>query len=398
MPDRETLEVAQNLVQFGLISPGRLSRELLSHGQPQGRPPPAGETSLIYRHILSLVSLTRLCKDPFPRPYYANHSSSIVVSRTPSRKLTTLTRRPRQVSTPLRAHMTGMLDIERPAVFNRGERTFAGCRCVICEEPLEHTLRGERFLQLTCSHVSHEACFYDFIRHADSQHCPECSAPLGLDPGRGGNVLNLEKLSQIIRSYQTPPQYHQQYPYQYSQPPDPSPSAFAHPPKSWHEHAHTITRDTSNGSTRTVTNSPTVTTKRRHAVESSIDTTVPTTTTRFSLPRNPIASPVLNLRSEYPTLTRSKQPQSLTCLITVEVPDTNIRPNFSEQQTSKNAASAVPEPVHISRPPTPPKDIEEDELDSSEEMDGIALDLQSRVDNWHGLDFSKYGGSLLEET
>lgn len=44
----------------------------------------------------------------------------------------------------------------------------------------------------------------------------------------------------------------------------------------------------------------------------------------------------------------------------------------------------------MSRPPTPPKDVAEDELESSEEMDAIALELQDRVDNWHGLDFSKY--------
>ena len=86
--------------------------------------------------------------------------------------------------------MTGMLDIDR-SYNRRGDRTFAGGRCAVCEEPLEHTLRGERFLQLTCSHVSHEACFYQFIGDVDSQHCPECGASLGLDPGRGGNVVSL---------------------------------------------------------------------------------------------------------------------------------------------------------------------------------------------------------------
>lgn len=62
---------------------------------------------------------------------------------------------------------------------------------MVCEEPLEHTLRGERILQLSCAHVSHEACFYEFIRESDSQACPSCGAALGLDSSRGGNVLDI---------------------------------------------------------------------------------------------------------------------------------------------------------------------------------------------------------------
>jgi hypothetical protein len=85
--------------------------------------------------------------------------------------------------------MAGVLDIERSRT--RRERTFIGSECAVCEEPLEHTLRGERILQLSCGHVSHEACFYEYIREFDSQHCPTCNATLGLDTSRGGNVLDL---------------------------------------------------------------------------------------------------------------------------------------------------------------------------------------------------------------
>lgn len=85
--------------------------------------------------------------------------------------------------------MTSMLDIAKN--HSRRDRTFAGSSCIVCDEPLEHTLRGERILQLSCAHVSHEACFYEYIREFDSQHCPGCDAPLGLDSSRGGNVLNL---------------------------------------------------------------------------------------------------------------------------------------------------------------------------------------------------------------
>jgi len=94
---------------------------------------------------------------------------------------------------PLRSArgMAGVLDIERSRT--RRERTFIGSQCAVCEEPLEHTLRGERILQLSCGHVSHGDCFYEYIREFESQHCPTCNATLGLDTSRGGNVLDLGK-------------------------------------------------------------------------------------------------------------------------------------------------------------------------------------------------------------
>lgn len=94
----------------------------------------------------------------------------------------------------LRANTTsnfGMMNVDRSRT--RRERTFVGSECAVCEEPLEHTLRGERILQFSCSHVSHEACFYEFIREFESQYCPTCNAPLHLDTSRGGNVLDIGK-------------------------------------------------------------------------------------------------------------------------------------------------------------------------------------------------------------
>lgn len=86
-------------------------------------------------------------------------------------------------------NMAGMLDIDRAR--SRRDRTFIGNQCAVCEEPLEHTLRGERVLQFSCGHVSHEACFYEYIKEVEAQTCPECNAPLGLDSSRGGNVLDI---------------------------------------------------------------------------------------------------------------------------------------------------------------------------------------------------------------
>lgn len=80
----------------------------------------------------------------------------------------------------------------------RRERTFVGAECAVCEEPLEHTLRGERILQFSCTHVSHEACFYEYIKEIESQYCPRCDAPLHLDTSRGGNVLDIGKSPTVV--------------------------------------------------------------------------------------------------------------------------------------------------------------------------------------------------------
>lgn len=79
-----------------------------------------------------------------------------------------------------------MIDATGPK--GRRERTFIGAECSVCDGPLEHTLRGERILQLSCSHVAHEACFYEYIKEFDSQTCPTCNAPLSVDTSRGGNL------------------------------------------------------------------------------------------------------------------------------------------------------------------------------------------------------------------
>lgn len=83
----------------------------------------------------------------------------------------------------------------------RHERTFVGSECAVCEEPLEHTLQGERILQFSCTHVTHEACFYEFIREFDGQYCPTCEAPLHLDTSRSGNVIDISSSSPHSTEY-----------------------------------------------------------------------------------------------------------------------------------------------------------------------------------------------------
>lgn len=103
--------------------------------------------------------------------------------------------------------MAGMLDSDRAR--SRRERTFVGGECAACEELLEHTLRGERILQFSCGHVAHEACFYEYIRDADSQYCPTCDAPLGLDSFRGGSMLDLSGSSRLSSASSTANQHRQ---------------------------------------------------------------------------------------------------------------------------------------------------------------------------------------------
>jgi len=131
-------------------------------------PPPELKKQKTRKTLLSRIAAQQ--KERAPNPYYSNGTATSFNWRSG---------RP----------MAGMLEIERSRT--RRERTFIGSECAVCEEPLEHTLRGERILQFSCGHVSHEACFYEYIKEFESQYCPTCNAPLGLDTSRGGNVLDL---------------------------------------------------------------------------------------------------------------------------------------------------------------------------------------------------------------
>lgn len=57
-------------------------------------------------------------------------------------------------------------------------------KCAVCEDSLEHTLRGERILHFPCSHASHEACFNEYTKEFESSRCPTCNAELDLDIGK----------------------------------------------------------------------------------------------------------------------------------------------------------------------------------------------------------------------
>ena len=107
--------------------------------------------------------------------------------------------------------------------------------------------------------------------------------------------------------------------------------------------------------------------------------------------RNPIPPPNVIVRSEYPTLIRSRQSQALTCLVTIEVPEGKWRPDPEDLRS----APVVPSLQHhqekeVVRPRSPIQEQPEWVEDSPEVLEQITEDLRSRVDNWHGLDFPRY--------
>ena len=113
---------------------------------------------------------------------------------------------------------------------------------------------------------------------------------------------------------------------------------------------------------------------------------------RASIAKNPIPAPTVTVKSEYPTLTRSRQQQSLTCLVTIEVPEGKWRPDPADLR----GAPVLPPMQQDSstfnnRPSSPAKSQQADwAFESAEVLEEITEDLRVRVDNWHGLDFSRY--------
>lgn len=110
----------------------------------------------------------------------------------------------------------------------------------------------------------------------------------------------------------------------------------------------------------------------------------------FAVPRSPIPPPSVTIRSEYPTLTKSRQPQSLTCMITVEIHDGKWQPNHEDLQILHPIPIESSTRDSTSIPPSSVADADE-VLHTTEELERVTEELYSRVDNWHGLDFSRFG-------
>ncbi|KAK4909128.1 hypothetical protein LTR28_000219, partial [Elasticomyces elasticus] len=137
---------------------------------------------------------------------------------------------------------------------------------------------------------------------------------------------------------------------------------------------------------------------RRHDYDvQSMETSL--SNSRLNATKNPIPAPSVTVRSEFPTLNRSRQQQSLTCMITVEVVDGKWRADPADFRGPPSAASTLQPEEHCERPKSPaPSRQREAGLASVEDLRRITGDLHDRVDNWHGLDFKRFGRLILHAT
>lgn len=118
--------------------------------------------------------------------------------------------------------------------------------------------------------------------------------------------------------------------------------------------------------------------------------------TSLSSPRgllkSPIPAPTVTVRSEFPTLSRSRQQQSLTCLVTVEVVEGKWRPDPEDIRGAPPLPSIAGATESSNRGKSPVNSRPfEPQYESTAALDEITEDLHARVDNWHGLDFSRFG-------
>ncbi len=110
---------------------------------------------------------------------------------------------------------------------------------------------------------------------------------------------------------------------------------------------------------------------------------------RTSVTRNPIPPPVVSVRSEFPTLNRSRQQQTLTCLVTIEVTDNKWRPDPDDLRSAPPMPPIRPEDTYA-RPPSPAQSAPRFyPYESPEVLEEITDTLRNRVENWHGLDFNR---------
>lgn len=308
--------------------------------------------------------------------------------------------------------MAAMMEANRTS--SRRERTFVGSECAVCEEPLEHMLRGERILQFSCGHVSHEACLYEILKESETQYCPACDAPLRLDTSRCGGLLDIEKIGNLIRSStfsdaatlrsdRTAPSWDHNAG---ATEPARNPEAALRSNDVQDAYSQVGSREMASPREPQHLRSPSGVTgaassteytdsqhNRRHdydvqAMESDLS---PRPASAFT---HAIPAPTVTIRSEFPTLNRSRQQQPLTCLITVEVPEGSWQPGSEDLPQIPETSSHVQIPredPYMDKRHLSLLDARSIPYEPQENLDEIAEDLRTRVDNWHGLEFDRFG-------
>src|SRR6201999_1776147 len=107
-------------------------------------------------------------------------------------------------------------------------------------------------------------------------------------------------------------------------------------------------------------------------------------------------APSVTVRSEFPTLTRSRQQQSLACLVTIEVPEGRWQASFEDLQNTPPVPPLPSDPSIARTSRTrhdPPQQLVP--YESPEVLEEITEELRIRVDNWHGLEFQRCVHTIL---
>lgn len=122
----------------------------------------------------------------------------------------------------------------------------------------------------------------------------------------------------------------------------------------------------------------------------AMETTVPNAQLNDS--KNSIPAPSVTVRSEFPTLTRSRQQQSLACLVTIEVPEGRWQASYEDLQNTPPVPPLPAEQPNARaqqrRQEGPPPAVQVP-YESPEVLEEITEELRIRVDNWHGLEFQR---------
>lgn len=109
--------------------------------------------------------------------------------------------------------------------------------------------------------------------------------------------------------------------------------------------------------------------------------------------KNSISAPTITIRSEFSNLVRSRQPQTLTCLVTVEVAEGMWMADMEDLRGSSSMRpirTSQVESNYTYHPPRQRTRLRYNPQDSVKGMAKVANELDCRVDSWHGLDFARY--------
>lgn len=114
---------------------------------------------------------------------------------------------------------------------------------------------------------------------------------------------------------------------------------------------------------------------------------------------NPIPPPAVTVQSEFPTMTRSKIQQSLTCIVTVKVGERKFNhteglsvasPGSYDQFESTGPREQEQAQYYERQEALAAEAREREAQQEREEALAIITDeLRLRVENWHGLDFNR---------